>query len=70
VASDRVLATLLGSHAMTLLREGQTGRMVAIQNGRLTSVPLEMLAGKQRLVNTDNPLITAAKRVGASFCDE
>ncbi len=70
VASDRVLSTLLGSHAMTLLREGQTGRMVAIQNGRLTSVPLEMLAGKQRLVNTDNPLITAAKRVGASFCDE
>jgi hypothetical protein len=40
-----------------------------MQNGRLTSVPLEMLAGKQRLVNTDHPLITAARRVGANFCE-
>ncbi|MFZ4573110.1 MAG: 6-phosphofructokinase [Phycisphaerales bacterium] len=69
VASDRVLSTLLGSHAMTLLREGKTGRMVAVQQGRLTSVPLESLAGKQRLVNLDNALILAARRVGASFCE-
>lgn len=69
VSSDRVLSTILGSHAMTLLREGRTGCMVAMQNGRLTSVPLEMLAGKQRLVNTDHPLITAARRVGANFCE-
>lgn len=66
---DRVLSTLLGSHAMTLLREGKTGRMVAIQEGKLASVPLESLANKQRLVNLADPLITAAKRVGASFCE-
>ena len=68
VPADRVLSTLLGSHAMTLLRENQAGRMVAVQNGRLTSVPLESLAGKQRLVPPTDPLLTAAERVGASFC--
>jgi len=69
VPADRVLATLLGNHAMTLLRSGQAGRMVAVQGGRLTSVPIEMLANKQRLVTPDEPLIKAARAVGASFGD-
>ncbi len=50
VAADRVLSTLLGSHAMTLLPAlpqggGKAGRMVAIQNGRLTDIDLEEAAG-------------------------
>jgi len=69
VPGDRVLSTLLGNHAMTLLREGQAGRMVAVQNGQLTSVPLEMLANKQRLVKPGDPLIKAARAVGALFGD-
>jgi phosphofructokinase-like protein len=70
VASDRVLGTLMGSHAMTLLREGKVGRMVAIQNGRLADVDLATAAGKQRLVKLDDPLILAARNVGAEFGDE
>jgi ATP-dependent phosphofructokinase / diphosphate-dependent phosphofructokinase len=69
VAADRVLSTLLGSHAMTLLREGKCGRMVAIQGGKLTDIDMETPAGRQRLVKRDDPLITAARAVGTSFGD-
>ena len=69
VAADRVLGTWLGSHAMTLLREGKVGRMVAVQNGRLTDIDLEEPAGKQRLVPVDDPLIDAARAVGTIFGD-
>lgn len=70
VAADRVLGTLLGSHAMTLLREGKVGRMVAIQQGKLTDIDLATPAGKQRLVKQDDPLIMAARNVGSVFGDE
>lgn len=70
IPSDRVLATLLGSHAMTLLREGKAGRMVAIQKGQLTDVDLSFAAGKQRLVKEDDPLILAARNLGTIFGDE
>jgi phosphofructokinase-like protein len=66
---DRVLSTLLGNHAMTLLREGKIGRMVAVQGGRLTDVDLRRPAGRQRLVSPDDPLISAARAVGTTFGD-
>jgi len=69
VAADRVLSTLLGNHAMKLLREGKCGRMVAIQNGKLTDIDMEHPAGKQRLVKLDEPLLAAARAVGTSFGD-
>jgi phosphofructokinase-like protein len=69
VASDRVLATLLGNHAMMLLRLGKVGRMVAVQNGRLTDIDLEEPAGKQRLVKPDDVLIQAARAVNTCFGD-
>jgi 6-phosphofructokinase 1 len=70
VAADRVLGTLLGSHAMTLLRQGRVGRMVAIHGSELADVDLATPAGKQRLVSTDDPLILAARNVGTIFGDE
>ncbi|HYE63484.1 MAG TPA: ATP-dependent 6-phosphofructokinase [Phycisphaerales bacterium] len=70
VAADRVLSTLLGHHAMTLLREGKAGRMVAVQKGQLTDIDLEEPAGKQRLVQAETEaLVSAARSVGASFGD-
>lgn len=68
-AYDRVLSTLLGNHAMVLLREGKVGRMVAVQGGRLTDIDLREPAGRQRLVRQDEPLIAAARAVGATFGD-
>lgn len=70
VAYDRVLATMLGNHAMTLLRESKIGRLVAVQGGRFTDIPLSEPAGRQRLVKMDDQLIYAARAVGTSFGDE
>jgi len=70
VAADRVLSTLLGNHAMTLLREGKAGRMVAVQKGQLTDIDLEEPAGKQRLIKPEtDQLVMAARAVGTSFGD-
>lgn len=62
-ADDRVLSTRFGHAAVELLRAGRTGRMVALQNGAMTDVPLTHAAGRQRLVPTDHPLLDAARSV-------
>jgi len=43
------------------------GRLVAVQNGRLTDIDVSEPAGKQRLVPRDHPLVLAAKSVGTTF---
>ena len=64
---DRNLATVFGSYAAAMVASGQYGRMVAIQRNRLTSVPLESVANKTRIVPPDSPMIAAALAVGTSF---
>lgn len=67
VAADRVLATMFGHAAMRLLKEGRLNRLVAQQQGRLTDVPIEEAAGRQRLVGEDDALVAAARSVYTSF---
>ncbi|MCS7046874.1 MAG: 6-phosphofructokinase [Gemmataceae bacterium] len=66
---DRVLATRLGVHAAEMLNEGVYNRMVCIKGTEVSSVPLEAVAGKLKLVPPDHPLIRAARRVGTNFGD-
>jgi ATP-dependent phosphofructokinase / diphosphate-dependent phosphofructokinase len=66
---DRVLATRFGSHAAEMLNEGVYNRMVCMKGPDVTSVPLELVAGKIKLVPADHPLIRAARRVGTNFGD-
>ncbi len=68
-AADRVLATRFGFGAMELLMSGASGRMVVMQNGRLGDVEIKSVAGKQRLVPLDDPLIAAARSVRTCFGD-
>jgi phosphofructokinase-like protein len=68
-AFDRVLATQFGCAAMELCCQGQWGRVVVMQNGRLGDVPLEAVAEKQRLVPNDHFLIASARSVGTCFGD-
>ncbi len=70
VAADRVLATQFGDHAMGLLRAGKQNRLVVMQRGELTDIPLAEAAGKQRLVPPDHPLVAAARSVYTSFGDD
>ncbi|MDX9929372.1 MAG: ATP-dependent 6-phosphofructokinase [Bacteroidales bacterium] len=64
---DRVLATRYGSAAADLIARKEYGRMVALRNNEITSVPLDQVAGKTRLVDPDHPLVEKAKSMGTSF---
>jgi 6-phosphofructokinase 1 len=67
---DRILATRYGAFAARSIAEERFGTMVAIKNNALTTVPLEEVGGKLRLVNNDFGLIDKARRMGVSFGDE
>jgi len=68
-AADRVLATQFGYHATELLMAGAAGRMVVMRGGQLGDTDLRKVAGKQRLVSLDDPLIGAARAVRTCFGD-
>jgi ATP-dependent phosphofructokinase / diphosphate-dependent phosphofructokinase len=63
-AFDRVLATRFGYHAAQLVQSKQWGRMVALRGDACTSVPLSAVAGHNRLVPVDHPLVQAARGLG------
>jgi len=69
-ATDRLLATKLGSAAAQLLAEGEYNVMVASRGEGWKAVPLEKVAGKRRTVPLDHEWITAARLIGTSFGDE
>jgi len=69
-ATDRLLATRLGSAAAQLLAEGEYNVMVASRGEGWKAVPLEKVAGKRRTVPLDHELIAAARLIGTSFGDE
>jgi 6-phosphofructokinase 1 len=64
---DRVLATQFGNQAAQLVLAGQWGRMVTLHGGRLDSVGLETVAGRNRCVPSDHPLLTCARQIGVSL---
>jgi 6-phosphofructokinase 1 len=66
---DRILATRFGTYAAEMLAEGKYNRMVSLKGADVTSVPLELIAGKLKLVPPDHPLIRSARRVGTNFGD-
>lgn len=66
-AGDRVLATKLGYTAAELLANGEFNRVVVVQHGEISSVGIEEVAGKQRLVAPDDGLVTAARALGTCF---
>jgi 6-phosphofructokinase 1 len=67
--SDRILATRFGTHAAELLYQGRFNRMLSLKGAEVTSVPIDQVAGKLKLVPLDHPLIRAARHVGTNFGD-
>jgi ATP-dependent phosphofructokinase / diphosphate-dependent phosphofructokinase len=57
--TDRILATRMGTRAYDMARQGEFGRMVAIQGGEMTSVPLSEVTGTKP---ADLTLLEIAKR--------
>ncbi|NQU51667.1 MAG: 6-phosphofructokinase [Bacteroidetes bacterium] len=69
-AMDRILATRYGAFAAECIADGNFGSMVAIKNNEVTTVPLEVVGGKLRLVKPEFSLIDKARKMGVSFGDE
>ena len=68
-AADRVLATRFGHAAIDLLAGGDFNRLVVVQQGGITSVPISEVADQQRRVPADHELIRIARSVGTCFGD-
>ena len=61
---DRVLATHFGTHAAVMVRRGEFNRMVTLQGDVLGSVALAEVAGRNRRVPLDHPLLACARQIG------
>ncbi|MDR0507127.1 MAG: 6-phosphofructokinase [Dysgonamonadaceae bacterium] len=66
-AFDRNLSTRLGGYATELIAKGEFGKMVSLKDDKITSVPLEEVSGKVKLVPASHDLIIHGKRMGISF---
>jgi 6-phosphofructokinase 1 len=64
---DRVLATRYGSATADMIAERNYGKMVALRNNEIVSVPLADVAGKLKLVEPNDPLVVQAQSMGTNF---
>ena len=64
VAFDRLLGTRFGVKAAQLVRDGRTGRMVALRGTEIVSVPLADAVTATKLVPLDGDLATTALAIG------
>jgi len=63
---DRLLASSYGAYATELISKGEYGTMVAVVKDEITSIPLEEVGGKLRLVPTKHPMLERAH--GLDIC--
>jgi 6-phosphofructokinase 1 len=66
-AFDRMLGTSFGACAVRTLANGQTGRMVALQAGEITTVPISQACANIKTVPIDGQLVRTARDIGISF---
>ena len=64
---DRNLSTRMGGHATELIANGQFGRMIALKGDEISSVALEEVAGKLKLVTEEHDLVVQGRRMGICF---
>lgn len=64
---DRTLATRFGHKVVELLINGVKNHLVVMKNGKLTSIPLMLVAGKTKKVPRNHSLVRAAVAIGTSF---
>lgn len=66
-AFDRMLGTNFGACAVRALASGETGKMVALQAGTITTVPLSEACTAIKTVPIDGQLVRTARDIGISF---
>jgi len=70
IAFDRILATRFGKAAIDLVAAGEFGKMVALRQDRIVSVPIRDAIGNLKLVDPDGEVVATARSLGISFADE
>jgi ATP-dependent phosphofructokinase / diphosphate-dependent phosphofructokinase len=68
-ATDRVLATNLGTACLKFIDEKTFGVMVAIRGGDIMTTPLDQIIGKHKQIPLTHPWIQSARVVGTSLGD-
>lgn len=68
-ATDRLLASRLGTACAEYIHQGIFGVMIAARGESSEAIPLEKVAGRRRVVPTDHPWIACARRVGTCMGD-
>ncbi len=68
-ATDRVLATQLGTACATAVSESRFGVMLAVRGGLIEPVPLEQVAGRFKTVPLNHPWVLGARMVGTNLGD-
>ncbi len=66
---DIVLATTIGAAAADFLAEGQFGKLVAINDGKISGVPLSTVAGVVKAITEEDPVLQTARALGICFGD-
>lgn len=66
---DRVLASRFGAMAGKMIKEKEYGNLVGIDKGQIKKIPLSEVAGKLKLVDPKDDVVTQAKLMGISFGD-
>lgn len=69
-AFDRWLATRYGAAAVRLAARSGFDRMVALQCGEITDLPLEEATATPKRVNVNGDAVITARNIGISFGDE
>ncbi len=64
---DRLLGTYFGCEAVRLAAQEKFGRLVVLEGGDITSIPLGDVEGKVRTVPFDSPMIKAARSLDVSL---
>ncbi len=69
-ATDRLLASTLGSACADYIKQEEFGIMVAKKKDKIVSVPLNKVAGNRKIVPVDHEWIRTAKSIGTCMGDE
>lgn len=68
-ATDRTIATAFGVHAIELIAQGKSDRMVAWQNRGVTDVAIEDVVKENQQVDVNGTLIRTARAIGICLGD-
>lgn len=66
-AFDRILATRFGVEAVKLVMNAEFGKMVVIKDNEMSAVKISDIAGKQRKITPEHPVVRTALSLGISL---